>query len=249
MQEEARYPSAANRSGRGSQGFDKRESIRPAGRIRKWITITMVSLDVKPTRSELIRLKKSIRLAESGYRLLKKKRDGLILEFFSVLKEAKTIRKELNEKYNVAYKKLQHSIALDGMVEIKTLSYALRERPSIQLDVRNVMGVSIPVIKHGTIKKTLMERGYGLLSSSIRMEEMARAYEDLLESIVRAAETETKLRNILLEIERTKRRVNSLEYIVIPRLKMMAAFISFRLEELDRENIFRLKKIKQKIAA
>lgn len=207
----------------------------------------MAAMNVKPTRSELIKLRKSIKLAESGYKLLKKKRDGLILEFFNALKDAKDVRKELNEKYNAAYKKLQQSVALDGIVEIKTLSMALKERPSVELEVRNVMGVSIPVIKHGTIRKNLMERGYGLFSSSIRMEETVKSYEELLELVVKTAETETKLRNILIEIEKTKRRVNSLEYIVIPRLKAAAAFIAFRLEELDRENIFRLKKIKQKI--
>ena len=206
-------------------------------------------MNVKPTRSELIRLKKNIKLAEAGYKLLKKKRDGLIMEFFAMLKEAKDMRRELNEKYRIAGEKVQQSIALDGIVEIKSLSLALKERPSIELHVRNVMGVPIPEIKYGTIRKTLAERGYGLFSSTMRMEEAVRAYEDLLETVVKTAETETKLRNILLEIERTKRRVNSLEFIVIPRLKLTAAFIAFRLEELDRENIFRLKKIKQKIAA
>lgn len=209
----------------------------------------MALMDVKPTRSELIKLRKSIKLAHAGYGLLKKKRDGLILEFFNALKDAKDIRKELNEKYAAADRKLQHAIALDGVVEIKTLSMALKERPSIEVEVRNVMGVNIPAIKHGTIRKSLAERGYGLLSSSIRIEETARAYEDLLETVVKAAEMETKLRNLLMEIERTKRRVNSLEYVVIPRLKAAAGFISFRLEELDRENIFRLKKIKEKITA
>jgi len=208
----------------------------------------MALMDVKPTRSELIKLRKNIKLAESGYKLLKKKRDGLILEFFNALKDAKDVRKELNEKYIEAYKKLRFAIALDGLVEIKTLSMALKDRPSVELEVRNVMGVNIPVIKHGTIRKSLMERGYGLYSSSIRIEETAKAYEELLELVVKTAETETKLRNILIEIEKTKRRVNSLEYVVIPRLKATAAFIAFRLEEMDRENIFRLKKIKQKIS-
>lgn len=208
----------------------------------------MALMNVNPTRSELIKLRKNIKLAESGHKLLKKKRDGLILEFFNALKDAKDVRKELNEKYIEAYKKLQRSIALDGLVEIKTLSMALKDRPAVELEVRNVMGVNIPVIKHGTIRKSLIERGYGLYSSSIRIEETAKAYEELLELVVKTAETETKLRNILIEIEKTKRRVNSLEYVVIPRLKATAAFIAFRLEEMDRENIFRLKKIKQKIS-
>jgi V/A-type H+-transporting ATPase subunit D len=81
------------------------------------------------------------------------------------------------------------------------------------------------------------------------MEEMARSYAELLEASIKAAETETKLRKILIEIEKTKKRVNSLEYLIIPRLNSQASMIRLRLEEMDRENIFRMKKIKQKITA
>ena len=80
------------------------------------------------------------------------------------------------------------------------------------------------------------------------MEQMSQAYSTLLVASVKAAETETKLRKILIEIEKTKKRVNSLEYLIIPRLRSQAALIRFRLEELDRENVFRMKKIKQIIA-
>ena len=207
-----------------------------------------MAIQVKPTRSELITLRKKIRLADSGHKLLKKKRDGLILEFFNVLKDAKKVRAEINQKYNLAYNRLIEAMALDGVAEIRNIALALKQRPSVEIEVKNIMGVNVPKIRSTAVKKTLMDRGYGLLSSSIRIEEMVKAYEDLLESIILAAEVETKLRKILADIEKTKRRVNSLEYLIIPRLKEQARFISFRLEEMDRENIFRMKKIKAKIA-
>jgi len=203
--------------------------------------------DVKPTRSELISIKKKIKLAQSGHKLLKKKRDGLILEFFKVLKEAKDTRKQLNEKYKHAYEQMIEAVALDGMIEVKSLALAVKNA-DIDISIRNIMGVTIPEIDSKKLKEVLQKRSYGFLSTTIRMEEMARAYSELLEACVIAAETETKLRNILIEIEKTKKRVNSLEYLVIPKLNGQASLIRFRLEEMDRENIFRMKKIKQKIA-
>ncbi len=203
--------------------------------------------DVKTTRSELIGLKKKVKLAESGHKLLKKKRDGLILEFFAVLKDAKDIRKQLSGKYIHAASLLSQTVALEGSVEIKSLAMALKEKPSVDLKVRNIMGVTIPEVRTSRIRKSMAERGYGLLGTSIRMEQTISAYEELLEAILKAAETETKLRKILLEIEKTKRRVNSLEFVLIPRLKSQAGFIRFRLEEMERENIFKMKMVKAKI--
>lgn len=204
-----------------------------------------MSIDVKPTRSELIKLKKKIKLAEAGHKLLKKKRDGLILEFFDVLKSAKSLRKELSEKYARAKEKMISAVALDGMGEIKSVAMALKERPAIELEIKNIMGIRVPKIKSNARKKSLFERGYGLISVSLRIEEMADAYEDLLISIIQAAEVETTLRKLLKEIEKTKRRVNALEFAVIPKLKQQANFINLRLEEMERENIFRMKKIKK----
>ncbi len=205
----------------------------------------MIPINVKPTRSELISIKKRVKLVETGHKLLKKKRDGLILEFFDLLKDVKTLRKDLNEKYIEANKAMLEAIALDGIAEVRSMALILRERPSVELEVKNVMGVSVPSIRS---KNAAADRGYGIISSSVRMERMAKAYDELLVNIINAAEKETKLRKLLVEIEKTKRRVNSLEYSVMPRLKAQAAFISFSLEELERENIFRMKRIKQKIA-
>ncbi len=203
--------------------------------------------DVNPTRAELLVVKTRIKLAESGHKILKKKRDGLIMEFYAALKDAKNLRGELNILYQKAHLSMIETTALEGVTEIKSLSLALKDRPSVDLEIRNVMGVKIPQIKKGKIRKSMEERGYGLLSSSMRMDEMAQNYEELLEKALDVAEVETKLRRLLIEIEKTKRRVNSLEYIVIPRLDEQRRFIAMRLEEMDRETTFRMKKIKQRM--
>src|SRR3989338_827830 len=181
--------------------------------------------NINPTRAELQNVKSRIKLADSGHKLLKKKRDGLIIEFYSVLKDAKNMRSELNELYKKAY---------GSMMEVS---------------VKNIMGVKIPQIAKGKIRKTLEERGYGLLSASMRMDEMAENYEILLEKTLEVAEVETKLRKLLMEIEKTKRRVNALEYILIPQLQQQKRIIALHLEEMDRETTFRLKKIKLKVLA
>lgn len=202
--------------------------------------------DIKPTRSELINLKRKVKLAQAGHKLLKKKRDGLILEFFEALKTAKDVRKGLNEKYLGCHDSMLTAVALDGIAELRSLAQALQDRPAVELDVKNIMGVTVPKIRRATARKSFYERGYGLLSTSLRTEHMANRYESLLEDIISAAEIETTLRKLLNEIEKTKRRVNALEFVVIPRMRSQASFISLRLEELERENVFRMKKIKAK---
>jgi V/A-type H+-transporting ATPase subunit D len=96
------------------------------------------------------------------------------------------------------------------------------------------------------VKKSLDERGYGVLGTSARIDEAAEAYENLLESIILAAEVETAMKKMLKEIETTKRRVNALEFKLLPDLYENQEYIEQKLEEQEREEIFRLKKIKDK---
>lgn len=202
--------------------------------------------DIKPTRSELLKLKKQIKLAKSGYNLLKKKRDGLILEFFEILKKAKTLREELVYEYKVALEKINIARTLDGDLKVKSVAMAIKDLPDVKLATKNIMGVKVPKIEAGEIKKAFMERGYGIYNSSA-IDEAASAYEKVVEKIILAAEVETSMRKLLNEIEKTKRRVNALEFIVIPSLDKQKAFIQLRLEEMERENIFRMKRIKAKV--
>lgn len=204
----------------------------------------MIKDRVKPTRSELLELKRKIRLSERGHRLLKMKRDTLIMEFFRVLARAKNLRTQLIEQYRAAERKIAIAMAVEGVVAVSSAAFAIKERPRIRLKSKNVMGVVVPLIEGSGVRKKLWERGYGILGTSARIDEAARAYEELVETIIVTAEVETTIRRLLDEIDRTRRRVNALEFKVIPELKAAAAFISLRLEELERENIFRLKRIK-----
>ena len=201
--------------------------------------------DIKPTRSELLKLKRQIRLAKSGYNLLKKKRDGLILEFFEILKKTKTLREELVNEYKVALEKINIARTLEGDLKVKSIAMAIKDIPDVKLTTKNIMGVKVPKIESSEIKKAFMERGYGVYNSSA-VDEAATAYENVVEKIILAAEVETSMRKLLNEIEKTKRRVNALEFVVIPNLDKVKSFIQLRLEEIERENIFRMKRIKAK---
>jgi V/A-type H+-transporting ATPase subunit D len=200
--------------------------------------------NVKPTRSELLELKKKIRLSERGHRLLKMKRDTLILEFFRVLARARDIRARLVERYRTAEHKISIAMSAEGVIKVKSAAFALRDNPQIRLQGKNVMGVLVPLIESRGIRKKVNERGLGIIGTSSRIDEAAAAYEQLVENIITAAEYETTVRKLLDEIDRTRRRVNALEFKVIPELSEAARFIALRLEEMERDNIFRLKRFK-----
>ncbi len=204
----------------------------------------VMALDVKPTRSELIQLKKRIQLSERGHKLLKMKRDGLILEFFKILNEARNVRTELDAAYLRAEEVINLASAVNGMVTVKSVAFTAKESPEISLSGKNIMGVVVPKISSTGVKKTLLERGYGIIGTNSYIDEAADAYEDLVEKIITAAELETTMKRLLDEIEKTKRRVNALEFKVIPELVAAMKFIRFALEEMERENTFRLKRIK-----
>ncbi|MDI3540326.1 MAG: V/A-type H+/Na+-transporting ATPase subunit, partial [Methanolobus sp.] len=109
--------------------------------------------DVKPTRSELIELKKKIKLSQSGHKLLKMKRDGLILEFFEILGKAKDVRTELDAAYEVASRRIAIAEAVDGVITVKSTSFALQGKPEIELESRNIMGVVVPKIESSSVHK------------------------------------------------------------------------------------------------
>ena len=200
--------------------------------------------DVKPTRSELIATRKRIKLSISGHKLLKMKRDGLIIEFFELLPKVKDMRSQLVELYTAADNRLAVAMVADGKSALKSAANCRQTPPQVELSENNIMGVVVPKIKVSTIQKSVEERGYGLIGTSVRIDESVHAFEKLAEKVLEAAELETTMKKLLDEIESTKRRVNALEFKVIPNLEEIAAYITLRLEELERENVFRLKRIK-----
>ncbi|WP_276280257.1 V-type ATP synthase subunit D [Halorussus caseinilyticus] len=202
--------------------------------------------DVKPTRKNLMQIEDRIELSERGHDTLEKKRDGLIMEFMDILDQAQDVRSGLEENYETAQQKINMARAMEGDVAVRGAAAALKEHPEITTESKNIMGVVVPQIESSKVRKGLDERGYGVLGTSARIDEAAEAYEELLESIILAAEVETAMKKMLTEIETTKRRVNALEFKLLPELKENQEYIEQKLEEQEREEIFRLKKIKAK---
>jgi V/A-type H+-transporting ATPase subunit D len=195
------------------------------------------------TRAELIKTKGRIKLAQSGHRLLKKKRDGLIKEFFTLLAQVQHLREELDERYRIALNKMNLARILEGDIRVESAAFAVREQPSLEMSKKSIIGVSVPKIQ-GRVTHT--RRSY---FDSIAITEAAEQYEKLLAKIIEAAEIETAIRKLLAEIEKTKRRVNALEFEIVPALQHRKAAIALRLDEIERENFYRLKISKRKLAA
>jgi V/A-type H+-transporting ATPase subunit D len=202
--------------------------------------------DVKPTRKNLMAIEERIELSERGHDTLEKKRDGLIMEFMDILDQAQDVRADLEAQYEEAQRAINMARAMEGDVAVRGAAAALKEHPELTTQSRNIMGVVVPEIESSKVRKDLDERGYGVLGTSARIDEAAEAYEDLLEQIILAAEVETAMKKMLEEIETTKRRVNALEFKLLPDLRENQEYIEQKLEEQEREEIFRMKKIKAK---
>ena len=205
-----------------------------------------MALDIKPTRSELINLKRRIKQTRSGYNLLKMKRDGLFHEFRKLLSEMISAREELVASYRIAVEAISLASAIEGGLSVKSAAIANSSSPEVEVSRRNIMGVVVPKVVGQHLTPTIENRGTGLIGGSSYIDEAADAYSALIENIVKAAEMEATLKRLLEEIEATKRRVNALEFKVIPEMEEAQSFIQLRLEEMEREETFRLKRFKNK---
>jgi len=196
----------------------------------------------KLTRMELLKTKKRIKLAQKGHKLLKQKRDVLIMEFFSMIKEIKKIRLNLSDKLGVARNSLYNAIAFEGTLDVERLSLGLAQDVHLDFESHSVMGVDLP-------KLTNLHISYqwpGYFDQSVELDNAIVKYRTLFPDLITLAEKQLILKKLAQEIQKTKRRVNSLEYIILPRLFNIKKLIAFRLEELERENFSRLKVIKKK---
>ncbi|NLL11329.1 MAG: V-type ATP synthase subunit D, partial [Methanomicrobiales archaeon] len=137
--------------------------------------------------------------------------------------------------------------AVDDPIAVKSASYATKRQIMVDISGKNIMGVPVPVIQKSSVALNVMERGYGLIGTSSRINEAAEKFEAEMDMIIRLAETETTLRRLGNEIQMNRRRVNALDQIIIPELKEQARYIRFSIEEREREDLFRLKKVKKLI--
>jgi V/A-type H+-transporting ATPase subunit D len=201
--------------------------------------------DVKATRSEELKLKEQIDLAENGHSILEQKRDGLIHEFMEVVDEAQDINQEMADLYREARLKLLLTEVYDGESSIRANALNTVNGSELEMASQNIMGVKVPEVESIEVSRGLIDREYGLNQSSSRIDATADKFEELLEKVVDAAETQTKIMRLLTEIEKTKRRVNALEHKVIPEMNEALDQVSQELMEREREETFRMKKIKE----
>ena len=184
-----------------------------------------MALDIKPTRSELIKLKARIKQTKNGYKLLKMKRDGLFHEFRQLLANMIEAKRELTDAYRLAKQRIDLANAIDGGLAVRAAAIANSAHPEVEVERRNIMGVVVPSVSGTNLKSTFEERGVGYIGSSPYIDEASDSFSELIEKIVTASEMEATLKRLLEEIEATKRRVNALEFKVIPELEEAKVFI------------------------
>ncbi len=204
--------------------------------------------EVIPTRMELILVKNKISLAKKGHKLLKQKRDALILEFFKILKKSQDLRAKLTEQMPSAYKSVAFAEIYHGLPHLQNVSLNLQKELDISVEVTNIMGVKIPYIESKIDFNNFFDMpNYSISGTSAKIDDAVQKFNEILQLVIKLAESETAIKRLILEIEKTKRRVNSLEYILMPKLERHKAAISFRLDEMERDSFVALKSIKRKL--
>ncbi|MFN4133861.1 MAG: V-type ATP synthase subunit D [Candidatus Hadarchaeales archaeon] len=201
------------------------------------------ALNIAPTRMELIKLRKRVALAQRGHDLLKEKMDALVMEFFTILSRIEEQRAVAMKLLGDAHKALTICLARMGTPETVEAARESRKDAKVEVSTRFIMGIKVPSLVPAVGRK-VVEREYSIHLTSAALDRAAKRFEEALKSLAKLAELEAAAYAIAGELEKTKRRVNALEYIVLPGLKQMMKFIVMRLDEMERENFSRLKRIK-----
>ncbi len=210
----------------------------------------MAVLNVNPTRMELTRLKKQLKTALRGHKLLKDKRDELMRQFLDLIRENKELREEVEKELHDAN---SHFALAGSVMSSEALDAALlypKQEAYLEVASKNVMSVDIPVydIKTRTSDPSDIY-AYGFAATSFELDEAVAKMSDLLPKLLRLAEIEKSTQRMSVEIEKTRRRVNALEHVLIPRYTETIRFISMKLEESDRSSRTRLMKVKDMMLA
>jgi V/A-type H+/Na+-transporting ATPase subunit D len=201
-------------------------------------------INIRPTRLEYIRTKRRIKIAQKGLKLLKLKRQALILEFFNTSKKASSLRSVLQTELIKGYQSIRMAEMLAGSMRLENEAMKIPQLNKLQITPKNVMGVRIPKIGGGQSNQALTEH---LLELPPSINEAIKAYQTVHKMVLEVAEKETALRKLLLEIEKTKRKSNAIENVFIPRLQAAVKFITFRLDEMERDTFIMLKTVKRKM--
>ncbi len=201
----------------------------------------------RPTRMELIALRKRRKIAERGGDLLREKLDALMIEFFQFAREITALRAKTQDLLNQTYTRFIEAQMLMGFGRMEETAISVQDRFEIDASTRNVIGVSIP---HAQVKVIPLEGyPYSMIGTSAKLDEAVALMVEAVKNVVELSAAEAAIRRLAEAIAATKRRVNSLEYVVIPRIQNTIRFIEMSLQERAREDFFRLKRIKQRLEA
>ncbi|KAA9244017.1 V-type ATP synthase subunit D [Lactobacillus mulieris] len=205
----------------------------------------MARLNVKPTRMELNQLKIRLTTAKRGHKLLKDKRDELMRQFISLIKENYRLRKEVEKSLSNNLKDFVSAKALINTSLVNELFLAPSKEISLIIEEENVMSVTVPkMIIDISDNKQSLDLNYSYLASNSDMDKTFTELNLIADKMLHLAEVEKKCQLMADEIEKTRRRVNGLEYLTIPNLEETIHYIELKLEEADRSNIIRIMKVK-----
>ncbi|MCL5238974.1 MAG: V-type ATP synthase subunit D [Candidatus Marsarchaeota archaeon] len=205
----------------------------------------MAASDTKTTRLELIRTKARVRVAAKGLSLLKMKRGSLVMEFFEMAKQIRSMRENMRESVSRAMESIRIAEAQAGTIEVERIA-AEQGSANATVNARNVMGVVIP-----NVELSLHDygAGYSVVSVPTSIADARNGFATLSRLIVEVVEKEASLRKLLNEIEKLNRRANAIENVVIPSMKERMVYIKQRLEDLERDQTVSLKFIKRRISS
>jgi len=198
-------------------------------------------LTVNPTRMELLKLKKRLILARRGHRLLRDKQDELMRNFLSLIEEIKNLRLAVDKGLFEAYGSFLIARSTMGREFLEEALMASQLETNLEVTYVPLLNLRVPSYK---LRIAGDYFSYGLFTTSMELDRALKKYRELIPRMAELAEKGKRLEMLSYEIERTRRRVNALEHILIPNILETITYISMKLEELERSNITRLMKIK-----
>jgi V/A-type H+-transporting ATPase subunit D len=203
-------------------------------------------LEVNATRMELMRLKKRLSLAQRGHKLLKDKQDELVRNFLEIIEDTKKLRMEVDNEIQSVFQSYSLAEGVVGGGEIESLFSMPGAGTELRSRLKSIMNVKVPQF---TVEITGDPYDYGVRSSSVLVDRCVGRFGKLLESLLKLAELEKTSILLAEEIEKTRRRVNALEYILIPNIRDTIKYITMKLSEMERSNLTRIMKVKDMIQA
>lgn len=205
----------------------------------------MAVMRVNPTRMELTKLKKRLKVAMRGHKLLKDKRDELMKQFLEIVKENKLLRENVEKRLKSVYDNFLVSRAVMSKESIEEALMFPKQGVSLDVGEKNIMSVDVPVFEYKFKSENMDDiYPYGFANTSGELDMSVHTLSEIFPELIRLSETEKTVMLLAQEIEKTRRRVNALEYVMIPQFQETIKYITMKLEENERGNITRLMKVK-----